>query len=78
MLKQEKNPAHYQPGYHGEVFTRSEIFAIIEEKGMPGEGWETKVPDYLAHYIEAQVWNHQVLLAYKQQLDDDERKVEKA
>ena len=70
MLKQEQNPAHYQPGYHGEVFTRSEIFAIIEQKGLPDEGWETNVPDHLAHYIEAQVWNRAVLLDYKKQLDD--------
>ena len=73
MLKQEKNPAHYQPGYHGEVFTRSEIFAIIEKKGMPDEGWETNVPKHMAHYIEAQVWNRNMLLDYKKQLDDDER-----
>jgi len=72
MLEQEKNPAHYQPDYHGEVFTRSEIFAIIEEKGLPDEGWETNVPDHLTHYIEAQVWNRKVLLDYKQQLDYNE------
>jgi hypothetical protein len=77
MLEQEKNPAHYQPGYHGEVFTRSEIFAIIEEKGLPDEGWETNVPDHLAHYIEAQVWNRNLLLEYKKRLDADKPREDK-
>ena len=72
LLEQEKNPVHYQPGYHGEVFTRAEIFAIIEEKGLPDNGWETNVPDHLAHYIETQVWNRQALLDYQKQLDEDE------
>ena len=72
MLKQEKDPAHFQPGYHGEVFTRREISAIIAEKGMPDEGWETNVPKNLAHYIVAQVWNRKVLVDYKKQLDGDE------
>ena len=74
MLEQEKNPAHYQPDYHGKVFTRSEILAIVEEKGLPEAGWETNVPDHLAHYIEAQVWNHDILLEYKRQ--SEERGVE--
>jgi hypothetical protein len=72
ILKQEKNPSYYQPCYHGEVFTRSEIFAIIEKKGMPDEGWETNVPEHMAHYIEAQVWNRKVLLDYKKQLENNQ------
>jgi hypothetical protein len=71
-LKQERNPAHYQPGYHGEVFTRSEILAIIENRGMPDDGWETNVPKHMAHYIEAQVWNRSVLLDYKERLDSSQ------
>lgn len=78
MLDQEKNTAYYQPNYHGKVFTRSEMLSIVEEKGLPEMGWETNVPDHLAHYIEAQVWNHKVLLDFKRQLDDnDTRKVKR-
>ena len=62
----EKDPGYYQPGYHGNVFTRSEILAIIAQKGLPDEGWETDVPDTLAHYIEAQAWNHAPLTKFLQ------------
>ncbi len=39
----------------------SEILAIVEEKGMPEDDWETNLPRSLAPYIEAQVWNHELL-----------------
>lgn len=68
-LGNDQLPKYYQPGYHGKVFTRSEILAIVQSKGLPEEGWETKTPDTLAHYVEAQVWNHDILREYKQQLD---------
>jgi len=61
----DQPPEYYLPDYHGKVFTRSEILAIVETKGLPEEGWETNLPDHLAPYIEAQVWNQQPLLAYK-------------
>lgn len=68
LMEQEKNPEYYQPGYHGQVFTLSEIRSIIEAKGMPEEGWETKMPATFAHYVEAQVWNQKPLMEYKSQL----------
>ncbi len=58
----------YQPDYHGKVFTRSEILAIVAARGLPEEGWEPRLPDDLAPYIEAQVWNKQPLLAYQEQM----------
>ncbi|MGC9469854.1 MAG: hypothetical protein ACP5HS_14760 [Anaerolineae bacterium] len=64
MLAAEKNPAHYSPEYHGKVFTLSEILSIVEAQGLPGERWGTELPDHLANYIEAQVWNHEPLFAY--------------
>lgn len=70
-LEHEKNVEYYQPGYHGKLFTLSEIQAIIELKGMPGEGWETRVPRRLAHYIEAQVWNRELLLEYWRRLKSE-------
>ncbi len=59
---------YYQPDYHGKVFTRSEILAIVAARGLPEEGWEPRLPDHLAPYIEAQVWNREPLLAYQSQM----------
>ena len=60
----EKPADYYQADLHGIVFTRSEILAIVEKKGMPEENWETNLPKHLAPYIEAQVWNHELLYPY--------------
>lgn len=60
----DKPLEYYQPDYHGKVFTLSEILAIVEMKGLPEEAWETNLPPDLAPYIEAQVWNHKLLLAF--------------
>ena len=57
---------HYQADLHGKVFTLSEILSIVAEKGMPEEDWKTDTPRDLAPYIEAQVWNHGLLLKYKE------------
>jgi hypothetical protein len=56
---------HYQPAYHGKIFTRTEILAIVAARGLPEDGWEPRLPDHLAPYIEAQVWNRQPLVAYE-------------
>jgi hypothetical protein len=61
-----KDPACYQPEYHGKLFTQSEILAIVAKKGLPDQGWETKVPDRLAHYIEAQAWTRAPLTEWLQ------------
>ncbi|MGB5985683.1 MAG: hypothetical protein WBG37_10290 [Desulfobacterales bacterium] len=54
----------YQAELHGIVFTLPEILAIVAERGMPEEDWEIKLPKHLAPYIEAQVWNRELLLEY--------------
>jgi hypothetical protein len=53
----DRPPEYYQPGLHGHVFTRSEILALVEQKGPPEKGWAPDFPPGLAPYIEAQVWN---------------------
>jgi hypothetical protein len=68
LLESQKNPETYQQGYHGKLFTLSEILSIVQAKGLPDEGWETNVPSTLAHYIEAQVWNYKLLFEYKKRL----------
>jgi hypothetical protein len=64
---QEKPAEYYQAELHGHVFTLSEILSIVERKGMPEEDWETNLPQSLAPYIEAQVWNHELLYKYSEQ-----------
>jgi hypothetical protein len=61
----EKPGPYFMPEFHGRVFTISEILSIVEEKGLPEEAWETNLPADLAPYIEAQVWNHELLLEFK-------------
>jgi hypothetical protein len=68
MMDAEKNPEYYEPDYHGQVFTLTEVSRIIGEKGLPGEKWQTMMPRHLAHYIEAQVWNRRPLLEYYDQI----------
>lgn len=65
-LGRDKSFEYYQPEYHGRVFTLSEILLLIKEKGIPVEGWWGKLPDDFFPYIEAQVWNHNLLSEYLQ------------
>ncbi len=58
---QEQPAGLYHPDLHGHVFLRSEILAIVAERGLPEDGWNTHLPENLAPYIEAQVWNHALL-----------------
>jgi hypothetical protein len=47
----------YLPEFHGKVFTRQEILALVDRMGDPELGWGSKLPTDLAPYIEVQVWN---------------------
>jgi hypothetical protein len=62
-LGAEKPAEYYLPDYHGRVFTMEEILSIIETRGMPEETWPLCLPPDTGPYIEAQVWNHEVLKA---------------
>jgi len=55
LLAQEKESEYYLPEYHGKVFTLSEIRAIVESLGLPGEKWGANLPSSMPNYIEAQV-----------------------
>ena len=63
----EKPTEYYRPERHGIVFTLPEILLIVEKKGMPEDDWETNLPKRFAPYIEAQVWNHELLYNYRKQ-----------
>ncbi len=63
-LYREKPPAYYRPEYHGMIFTIPEILELVERDGLP-EGWTMPLPSHVGPYVEAQVWNHQPLAAYR-------------
>ena len=65
LLANEKGSEYYLPDFHGKVFTLSEIRSIVEANGLPGGKWGTNLPSSMPNYIEAQVWKHEPLLAYK-------------
>jgi hypothetical protein len=65
MLGNQRTLEYYLPEYHGKVFTLSEIRSIVEANGLPGDKWGADLPSHLANYIEAQVWDHEPLLAYE-------------
>lgn len=58
----EKPRNYYLPEWHGKVFSLSEVPHLLKTQGSPEEHWETTLPEELAPYIEAQIWNHQVLM----------------
>lgn len=60
----EKPVDFYLPDFHGKVFTRKEILAIVKHKGDPEKDWQSNLPSTLAPYIEAQVWNPEPLMKY--------------
>ena len=66
LLNMERNPTYYLPEYHGHVFTLAEMREILEKNGQPGYRWGTELPDDMANYIEAQVWDHEPLLTLRQ------------
>ena len=68
LLANEKESEYYLPDFYGKVFTLAEIRSIVEAHGLPGEAWGEKLPPSLPNYIEAQVWNHEPLLAYKRRV----------
>ncbi len=68
----EQPVEYYQPDLHGKVFTLPEILSITALKGLPEEDWEINLPDDLAPYIEAQIWNHELLVEYKKGLAEKE------
>ncbi len=64
LMALQKNPEYYEPDYHGKVFTMDEMERILDRNGLPGEGWETRMPSSYAHYVEAQVWDHEPLIQH--------------
>ena len=68
MLDNQRDLEYYLPEYNGRVFTLSEIRAIVEANGLPGDQWGTDLPSYFGNYIEAQIWDHEPLSEYKKHI----------
>lgn len=68
----EKPAEYYQPDLHGRIFNLSEILSLVATKGLPEEDWGVKMPANLAPYIEAQIWNHDLLANYAKSLTEGE------
>lgn len=64
LLAEQKDPDYYLPDYHGKLFTLPEMVSIVASKGLPGVAWGNNLPPTLANYIEAQVWNQQILFDF--------------
>lgn len=60
-LGKDQPPEHYQPEYHGVIFTLSEAQSLINQLGWPEGRWNKSLPEEVAPYLEAQIWNHNVL-----------------
>jgi hypothetical protein len=65
IMAAQQDPAFYLPQFHGRVFTLSEIQEVVTACGLPGDTWGMNLPSHLANYIEAQIWNHQPLHAFR-------------
>jgi hypothetical protein len=61
LMKQEPD---VDPEYREKLFTLREMEALIESRGLPGDGWQPDLPAGLSHYIEAQAWNQHALQRY--------------
>jgi hypothetical protein len=55
-LQNQIEKIFYRPEYHGQVFTLSEIYKIVDEFGIPDEQWRTEKERRYDLFIEAQVW----------------------
>ena len=54
-LGNDPKSVFYMPEFHGKVFTRKEILAMVNRMGDPEGGWGRNLPFDLAPYIEALV-----------------------
>ena len=64
LLAEQIEADYYLPDFHGKLFTLPEMVTIVASKGLPGIRWGNNLPDLYPNYIEAQVWNHRILLDF--------------
>lgn len=64
LLAEQKEADYFLPDFHGKLFTLPEMVAIVHTKGLPGVGWGNNLPASIPNYIEAQVWNQQILFDF--------------
>jgi hypothetical protein len=61
-IGRDKPEAYYQPKYHGQIFTLSEVNALMTLELM--DKIESLHPVGTIPYVEAQIWNHEVAKNY--------------
>lgn len=57
FISRETDAIHYNPSYHGKVFTRKGICDILCKHGLPGEQWRYDPRRKFDYFIEVQLWN---------------------
>lgn len=58
MISMEfKNEYHIKKIYHGEVYTKTEIYKLIDKFGFPEDNFEEYKNEKFINYIEAQLWS---------------------
>lgn len=60
-LGTDKPVGYFDPDYHGRIFTLREVKELIKIDRFSEENWGSTLPKNVAPYIEAQIWNHNLL-----------------
>ncbi|MFD2117570.1 hypothetical protein ACFSTH_12885 [Paenibacillus yanchengensis] len=47
--------------WYGQVFTMDEVKELVASQGLPEQSWTSELSEESAPYIEAQIWNDQIL-----------------
>lgn len=66
QLHNDPKFATYRKEYNGQVFLLEEISNLIDEYGLPSEEkWKSEEKFVYDRYIEAQIWDDEIINAYK-------------
>jgi hypothetical protein len=61
-IARDKLEAFYNPSYHGQIFTLTEIRSLVTKELM--DNIQFMHPEGTIPYIEAQIWNHEIAKNY--------------
>ncbi|SIR64711.1 hypothetical protein SAMN05421578_12645 [Paenibacillus macquariensis] len=61
-IARDKPKALYQPSYHGQIFTLTEIRSLITNEFM--DKIDSMIPEGTIPYVEAQIWNYEIAKNY--------------
>jgi hypothetical protein len=69
-LHEERNEEYYNGEYHGHLFMLDEIQELVEKYFITGEEWRNSENRKYDFFIEAQIWNLEPLMKYKNKYDN--------